>query len=272
MPIHRVKRAIIIYRKRLYILFALLCVTTLAYVAYFRYFGNLPQPTIYLFTEMPHPTPSDRIIVFSPHQDDESLGVGAYMSAARRIGAEVLVVYATDGDARHLKDRRHAEALNAVKILGVSQDHVVFYNYPDRNLSAHKTELDQSLKDTINSFKPTISFVTDPVDIHPDHAVLGSEVEYIIETTSIHPTLYTYLIHYREYPRPQQFRPHQFLLPPINLLAQDRQWLRFSVSGPDFDAKNEAILQYKSQLRTPFLHSLMLSFVRQNEIFCKFSS
>jgi len=39
------------------------------------------------------------------------------------------------------------------------------------------------------------------------------------------------------------------------------------LSQSAFDKKNEAILQYKSQLKTPFLHSLMLSFLRQNELF-----
>ena len=255
--------------KRIHVLVALLTIGVLAGSLYFRYFGSLPESTIVLFPEMRHPVASDRILVFSPHQDDETLGAGAYISEARRDGAEVLVVFATDGNFYHLKALRHAEALKALKILGVPADHVVFFDFPDRPLSADTTRLDQSIGKTIAAFNPTIVFTTDEADSHPDHAALGRAVRYAVGAAGTHPAYYTFLIHYREYPHSRHFHPDRYLLPPIDLLTHDRQWLRFSVAGPDFVREEEAVAQYKSQLHTLKIDSLLFSFVRQNEMFSR---
>lgn len=238
-----------------------------SYLLYFRFFGALPQSTAYLFQTLSAPDKNDRIIIFSPHPDDETLGAGGYVATARDVGAEVYIIFATDGNHLHLKDRRHTEALAAAAALGVPADHLIFYNYPDTHLAEHDSELKAAIQQTILQINPTKMFVTDPVDIHPDHSELGRAVSQVNADKQPTRPLYTFLIHFQEYPRPQQFRPHNFLLPPISLISQTRQWLRFDLTTADFDKKNEAVLQYKSQLRTPFLHSLMLAFVRQNEIF-----
>lgn len=257
------------HKRKIIILTTLIVVSLAGYVGYFRFFGLLPQSTIYLFQKIDTPTASDRIIVFSPHPDDETLGVGGYMASAEAGGATVYVVFATDGNHLRLKVRRATEAVAATTTLGVPSDHLVFYNYPDGTLSEHHTELLASLSQTINQIKPTKTFVTDELDIHPDHSELGKAVREASLVSGQTVQNYTFLIHYPKYPRPQSFRPQQFLLPPIALISQNRQWLQYDLSRTDQDKKNEAVLQYKSQLRTPFLHSLMLSFIRQNELFSK---
>lgn len=257
------------HRRKIGALGAIILISAAIYLIYFRYFGVLPQPTIFLFQDMPKPTPTDVVMVFSPHQDDETLGTGGYMSDAVAAGAKVIVVFATDGNRHHLKVTRHAEALAATEIVGVPNQNNIFYDYPDGQLKTHTEALDQSLATTINQYKPTVVMVTDPVDIHPDHSVLGAEVKKEVAANDPSASFYTYIIHFREYPRPQQFKPHDYLLPPTSLITQNRQWLKYTLSQTAFDKKNEAVLQYKSQLRTPFLHSLMLSFVRQNEMFSK---
>ena len=41
---------------------------------------------------------SDRLLVFAPHPDDETLATGELIQVARAAGAAVRVVFATDGD------------------------------------------------------------------------------------------------------------------------------------------------------------------------------
>jgi LmbE family N-acetylglucosaminyl deacetylase len=238
------------------------------YIAYFRYFGALPQATIALFQEIEAPKASDRIVVFSPHEDDESLALGGYIAQAESNGAQVFIVFATDGNHRNKKETRLKESQSATEILGVPYENLQYYDYPDTELSAHKLELTTSINNTLNNVKPNIVFVSDKMDIHSDHKELGLAIADSVKTMP-NINLYTYIIHYKAYPRPQAFRPNDFLLPPVKLLNPSTTWYKFSLNSHDFDKKNEAVLKYKSQLKTPFLHSLMVSFIRQNEIFAK---
>src|ERR1700689_5081239 len=43
-------------------------------------------------------TPNDRIVVVAPHPDDEVLGAGGLIQQACAVGAEVHVIYLTNGD------------------------------------------------------------------------------------------------------------------------------------------------------------------------------
>ncbi|MFA6081956.1 MAG: PIG-L family deacetylase [Patescibacteria group bacterium] len=237
-----------------------------SYLIYFRYFGSLPQATIELFSNMPPPTQTDVIDVFAPHQDDETLGVGGYIASATESGAKVNIIFATDGNKRGLKQTRSSEATKAGSILGVLSPDISFYNYPDSKLSKYSAQLEKSINETLAQTKPTIIFVTDPFDDHPDHSQLGTAV--INQASSLsNVKIYSYLIHYKAFPRPQDYNINNALLPPISLIDADHKWLKYNLSTGQIDQKNEAVLQYKSQLRTPFLHSLLMSFIRQNELF-----
>jgi LmbE family N-acetylglucosaminyl deacetylase len=100
----------------------------------------------------PLPQRGQRVVVFAPHPDDETLGVGGLIRQARDRGAEVWVVFYTDGDGftlcattefhhppdpptmRRLGQMRRGEAVRAIGALGVPADHAFFLGYPDRGL------------------------------------------------------------------------------------------------------------------------------------------
>lgn len=103
----------------------------------------------------PAPKPGDRILVVSPHPDDESLCCGGYLSSARRAGAEVHIVWITSGgafrfnamvvekkirpkqaDMQSLARRRIGEAKAAAEVLGVEPAHRYFLGFPDRGITA----------------------------------------------------------------------------------------------------------------------------------------
>lgn len=80
-------------------------------------------------------------IVFAPHPDDEALGCGGLLTLLRQRDLDVHVVFVSDGAMSHPNSRRYdrrarvalreAEALAACAVLGVPNDRVYFFRYPD---------------------------------------------------------------------------------------------------------------------------------------------
>jgi LmbE family N-acetylglucosaminyl deacetylase len=96
---------------------------------------------------------SDRILIFAPHPDDESLGTGGIIARAIEKNATVKVVMVTDGSKSHthtvfnqfrastnltenvsLPELRHNETLKAINNLGLNESNVIFLGYPDGGL------------------------------------------------------------------------------------------------------------------------------------------
>lgn len=83
------------------------------------------------------------IIVFAPHQDDETLGCGGLIALKRAHGVPVTVVFLTDGRTSHarfleadaLATRRRAEAVAACGELGVGAADVLFLDFRDGELT-----------------------------------------------------------------------------------------------------------------------------------------
>lgn len=109
--------------------------------------GSLPTATV--------PTPRSRILIISPHCDDETLGCGGLIQKAILAGSAVFVAMMTNGDgfrqsaaweARQarvtpddylrLADTRRNEASAAVATLGLDPERIFFLNYPDRGLQS----------------------------------------------------------------------------------------------------------------------------------------
>ena len=91
-----------------------------------------------------------RLLVLAPHCDDETLGAGGLILAAQRLGMQVQVVIATNGDGYRfatMEDFRRAfprsgdyirlgmlrqqESVRALQLLGVPEAQVTFLSYPD---------------------------------------------------------------------------------------------------------------------------------------------
>ena len=95
-----------------------------------------------------------RLLVFSPHPDDESLGAGGLIQRVLKAGGKVKVVFVTSGDGfpegvekeNHVthptaKDyrkygvERRMEALKAVAALGLNEHDAIFLGFPDGGLT-----------------------------------------------------------------------------------------------------------------------------------------
>ncbi len=72
----------------------------------------------------------NKMLVVAPHPDDEINLAGQLIVKAVKENIEVYVLYTTNGDAtKKEKNNRVQEAINALKVLGVQQEHIVFLGY-----------------------------------------------------------------------------------------------------------------------------------------------
>ncbi|HMK53371.1 MAG TPA: PIG-L family deacetylase [Methanobacteriaceae archaeon] len=111
-----------------------------------------PQTTYENFPEF---SAADRILIFAPHPDDETLGTAGIIQRAKEKNATILVVSMTDGSGSHGKDMfknflassnstanetlpelRHRELIAAVSALGLNQSEIIFLGYPDAGLKS----------------------------------------------------------------------------------------------------------------------------------------
>ena len=95
-----------------------------------------------------------RLLVFSPHPDDESLGAGGLIQRVLEAGGKVRVVFVTSGDGfpegverenhishpiakdyRRYGAERRIEALKATAALGLHEHDVIFLGFPDGGLT-----------------------------------------------------------------------------------------------------------------------------------------
>ena len=94
-----------------------------------------------------------RLMIFSPHPDDESLGAGGLIQRVLEAGGKVKVVFMTNGDGfpegvekeDHISnptaknytkygEERRLEAMKAVTTLGLKEHDVIFLGFPDGGL------------------------------------------------------------------------------------------------------------------------------------------
>lgn len=114
-----------------------------------------------------------RVLVISPHPDDESIGCGGTLWQHRRNGDRVEVVFLTSGEkgghGRSVSETiriREAEAHRASKILKLNR--VELWRLPDGELKATAGAVAR-LSKKLASLKPTVVYLPHDGEMHPDH-------------------------------------------------------------------------------------------------------
>lgn len=145
---------------------------------------------------LPLLTSRSRVMLFAPHPDDESLAAGIFLQRAVAAGANVRVIYATDGerncwpqrvlerkmrlresDRRRWGARRQGEALAALRTLGIGPGQVEFLSLPDQGVTdlllRGCAETLRRLASAIRVWRPTHLLLPSAADTHPDHSALA---------------------------------------------------------------------------------------------------
>jgi N-acetylglucosamine malate deacetylase 1 len=238
------------------------------YVFYTWYYQSVPQSGIALFNVIPNPKKTDTILIFSPHPDDETIAAGGYIKSATSVGANVWITLVTDGNKHHLEKIRYNEFAMVTASLGVPESQLIYLNYPDGSLKREdQRQVTDNFKNIISFVNPNIIFIPSDRDMHPDHQTTGINAESALSELESTARVYHYLLHYPNFPIPKELNKNIYITPPIKLLDFSKEWLSFPLNPNVEDAKYNALLMYKTQLRYPPLKELIESFVRHNELF-----
>ncbi|NMG06933.1 PIG-L family deacetylase [Brasilonema sp. UFV-L1] len=209
------------------------------------------------------------IMVFSPHQDDETIGCGGMIALKRSQGIPVTVIFLTDGrygrpewvKPEEIIQVRQQEAISALKNLGIEKSAIHFLDHTDGSLAKLEGEQRQQLiahlVGLLKSFQPGEIYVPHSKDGHPDHEGTYELVQKAIAESKILSELLQYPIWIFWY----NLLPFKFSFQHLT------HTYRLCISSVH-QQKKQAISQYKSQL--PDLpKGLLTSFFSPYEIFIK---
>lgn len=130
------------------------------------------------------PPYGEKVLVISPHPDDETLGCGGTIRLLVSNGKNVRVVFLTSGDKADPLHRaslvtrndsplteytvmREKEAEKALRVLGVSD--YEFLRFPDRGLFENYKDALERLVKIIEGYIPDTVYSPSPLEINPDH-------------------------------------------------------------------------------------------------------
>lgn len=145
---------------------------------------------IHALSSFARPISIDDCVILAPHPDDETLGCGSLIAATINAGKRVEIVVLSDGAASHngccditpeaLNAAREADAVAALKILGVTREHIHFLHLQDGKLTdeipTHKNEI----LELLNSLGIKTVLVPHPLEGWDDHEAvsrLGDDLE-----------------------------------------------------------------------------------------------
>ena len=116
-----------------------------------------------------------RVLVISPHPDDEAIGCAGALCEHIAAGDEVRVVFLSSGEAgghgagrAETRVRRESEAAAAADVLGIAA--IDFWRLPDGKLRADAALVAQ-LAGRLREWTPQTLYTTHPGEAHPDHRV-----------------------------------------------------------------------------------------------------
>lgn len=128
---------------------------------------------------------SCRVLVLSPHPDDDAIGCGGTLCHHVAGGDDIKLIVLTSGeagghgrqDADETARLREAEALAASKIIGIGD--IEFWKEPDGRIELTETLL-MRFKETIKTWKPLIIYAPHPIESHPDHQAAAELVRCVL--------------------------------------------------------------------------------------------
>ena len=145
-------------------------------------------------------------IVFSPHQDDETLGCGGAIALKKQQGVSVKVVFMTDGRYGSLQpmptdkfiDLRKQEATDALNHLGVPPEDIMFLDRLDGSLAnltgEQRQGLIEQLVQLLKQIAPQEAYVPHRKDFHADHEATYDLVKTAIAQSGMNVELLQYPI------------------------------------------------------------------------------
>ena len=157
------------------------------------------NPEHILLPFAPAALPPGPWLVFAPHADDETFGMGGSLLKASKQGVETHVIVLTDGalggERDGLVQTRQQEAQAAAQLLSLAS--LECWNEPDRGLEQSPGLADR-IAAAISRLAPASVFFPGPMEIHPDHRASGFAVwvalQQVYQQNTIRPLAISYEI------------------------------------------------------------------------------
>lgn len=170
-----------------------------------------------------------RWMIFSPHADDETFGMGGTLLLAKQQAIETTLVIMTNGrlgideqEQQQTTSIRYQEAKTAAQLLGIET--IFFLDEDDRSLHINSRTL-KKVTELIQQQQPDSIFIPAPFEFHPDHRSTTLLVWQALLNMTFTGALYGYEISTQS---------------PINTLID---------ISPVAAAKHEVMQVYKSQIQ-----------------------
>lgn len=149
---------------------------------------------------IPGDLPEGPWLVFAPHPDDETFGMGGSLLLAREKNIDVTIIFMTSGGWSDVHDvenhsmaelirKREAEAINVCRHLKVNS--YEFWHESDREINA-TLKLAGMVSKSIKKYKAKSVFLPAPTELHPDHRRTAELVWRASRTNHRSTNYYTY--------------------------------------------------------------------------------
>jgi LmbE family N-acetylglucosaminyl deacetylase len=113
---------------------------------------------------------SRTILAIGAHPDDIELGCGGTISAASKLGAQIVCVFLTKGEQSGDSEKRIKESKAALALLGTKE--VYFGDFPDAEIPNSHVVI-SFIESFINKFRPHTILTHTVNDTHQDHRQTG---------------------------------------------------------------------------------------------------
>ncbi|QNP71420.1 PIG-L family deacetylase [Streptomyces roseirectus] len=153
---------------------------------------------------------SRRVLVFSPHPDDEVIACGGTIARLAAEGARVGVVFATDGAQSHaavlgihtdpspaeLRVIRREEARQAAKAMGIGKEATRFLDYPDTRLAEHIPAFRRDVLEILRTNRDVaeVYLPHEVRELNADHRLTGETVVSCLAELGLEPRIFRYVV------------------------------------------------------------------------------
>ena len=154
---------------------------------------------------------NQKIVVFAPHPDDETVGCGGAIAKRISQGYDVLVVVMTDG--RHafshslgihsdpspedVKTIRREEIKGVMKIYGLPEENLILLDFEDRKLQNSAEEAEEIVTQILEKNRPVEVYFPVAQDYHKDHKATNRIVKNSIRKLHLSTMKYQYKVSHK---------------------------------------------------------------------------
>ncbi len=197
-----------------------------------------------------------RFLVFAPHPDDETLGVGGMLAGLNAREAKVRVVVVTAGERGDPEQRfpepaatvRQRELRRALAVLGVGD--CTQWDYPDGGCRDDEG-LRERIEQEICDFKPDWLLVPAPLEIHRDHVAVARAVTFTWMRLGVPCRLFYY-----EVSQPLPASHVVDVTPWEEIKLKALGCYRLPLSYCDYSRMSESLMQYRAECLLPGARSV----------------